>query len=338
MKTFTLLVAASLVLAGCAPASPIPPGPTRVPATATSTAPVPVTPGGTTPAPATATSTASVPVTPGGTTPAPSGSAPIQHVFVILMENRGYDQVLNTVSSPYITSLATSNAFATNYHALTHPSLPNYLQLVGGDNFGITTDCTPSDTCHVNAASLADLLEARGLTWRAYMEAMPTPCDMSGTDKYAPKHNPFLYFDDIRNNSARCAAHEVPYSAFATDLARAATTPNYAFISPDLCNDMHDCRVATGDAWLSNNVQPILQSPACITDNCLVVVTWDEDDSHGDNHVLTIFAGSGARTGGATSAVSYTHYSLLRTIEEIFGLPTLTNNDASATTMTDMLK
>ncbi len=299
MKPFPVLVAAITFLAACAPATSTPLPP------------------------------------PGGTTPAP---ADIQHVFVILMENHAYDEVLNTASSPYITSLATSNAYATNYHTLIHPSLPNYIQLIGGDNFGITTDCTPSDTCHANAANLADLLEAKGLTWRAYMEGMPAPCSLSWTDKYAPKHNPFLYFDDIRNNAARCAAHDVPYSALAADLTQAATTPNYAFISPDLCNDMHDCSIATGDAWLKSNVQPILQSPACTTDKCLVVVTWDEDDLRSDNHVLTIFTGPAAKSGGATSAVSYTHYSLLRTVEEIFGLPTLTNNDASATPMMDMVK
>ena len=315
VKPFPILVAAFLLLSGCAPS------------------PTTATPPGSTPVPATST-----PVKPGATTPAPSGSGGIQHVFVIMMENHAYDQVLNTVSSPYITSLATSSAYATNYHALMHPSLPNYVELTGGDNFGITTDCAPSDTCHANAANLPDRLEAKGLTWRAYMEAMPAPCDSTATVKYAPKHNPFLYFDDIRNDSARCAAHDVPYSALATDLTQAATTPNYAFITPDMCHDMHDCSVATGDAWLKDNVPSILQSRACTTDKCLVVVTWDEDDTHGDNQVLTIFAGSGAKSGGVTSAASYTHYSLLRTIEQIFGLPTLTNNDASASPMMDLLK
>ncbi len=123
----------------------------------------------------------------------------------------------------------------------THPSLPNYLQLYGGSNYNITTDCNPSSSCHVSATNLADNLEAKGLTWKGYMEAMPAPCTLKVSGNYAPKHNPFVYFDDIRNNKARCDSGVVPYTSLATDLASAATTPNYAFISPDLCNDTHDC-------------------------------------------------------------------------------------------------
>jgi acid phosphatase len=259
-------------------------------------------------------------------------------VFVVVMENHGYDQVWNVSSAPYITSLGNQYVRATNYHAQIHPSLPNYLQMVGGDNFGVTTDCNPSKSCHVAGVNLLDNLEAKGLTWKAYMESMPAPCTLTVSDKYAPKHNPFVYFDSVRNNAARCASHDVAYTSLATDLASAASTPNFVFISPDLCNDMHDCSVATGDTWLQNNLPAILNSPACTADKCLLVLTWDEDDNGQGNHVLTIFAGSAAKTGGATSSASYTHYSLLRTVENIFGLPTQTGNDAAASPMTDMLK
>jgi phosphatidylinositol-3-phosphatase len=255
-----------------------------------------------------------------------------------MMENHGYSQVWNTSSTPYITSLGNQYVRATNYHASIHPSLPNYLQLYAGSNYGITTDCSPSDSCHVNAPSLADNLEAKGLSWKAYMEGMPSPCHLSVSDNYAPKHNPFVYFDDIRNNPLRCGLHDVPYTVLPTDLTLAITTPNYVFISPDLCNDMHDCPIATGDAWLKANVPPILNSPACTSDKCLIILTWDEDDHADGNQVLTIFAGSAAKTGGATSDAAYSHYSTLRTIEDIFGLPTQTSNDAQATPMTDMLK
>ena len=101
---------------------------------------------------------------------------------------------------------------------------------------------------------------------------------------------------------------------------------------------MHSCSISTGDNWLKSHVPSILNSPACTVDKCLVVVTWDEDDGHASNHVLTIFAGSGAKTGGASSSTSYNHYSLLRTVENIFGLPTQTSNDAAASPMTDMLR
>ena len=130
----------------------------------------------------------------------------------------------------------------------------------------------------------------------------------------------------------------MPYTALAADLASASTTPNYALIVPNLCNDMHNCSVSTGDNWLKNNLPAILNSPACTSDKCLLILTWDEDDNSQSNLVLTIFAGSGAQTGGVTSSVSYTHFSMLRTIENIFGLPTQTSNDAAASPMTDLLR
>jgi hypothetical protein len=281
-------------------------------------------------------------VTPTGastTTPTTAAtSSSIKHVIVIVMENKSYSQVWNTSASPYITSLGKSYIRATNSYAITHPSLPNYLDLAGGSNFGITTDCSPSSSCHANASSVADRLEAKGLTWKAYMESMPSACYLTTSGSYAPKHNPFVYFDDIRTDSTRCKGHDVPFSSFSTDLASASTTPNFAFISPNLCNDMHDCSVSTGDTWLKNHVPAMLNSPACTEDKCLVVLTWDEDNGSSSNHILTISAGSGAKTGGLSTSVKYTHYSLLRTIEYIFGLPTLTANDAAASPMTDMLR
>jgi hypothetical protein len=270
-------------------------------------------------------------------TPAPiSGS--IQHVFVLWMENKGYSQVWNTSSTPYITSLGNSYIRATAFYAIRHPSLPNYLDFIGGSNYNITTDCNPSSTCHISANNLADTLEARGLTWKAYQESMPSPCYLTGSGNYAPKHNPFVYFDDIRNNSTRCNGKDVNFSVLSTDLAHASTTPNLAFITPNLCNDMHSCSISTGDNWLANHVPAILNSPACTSDKCLLILSWDEDNGNYGNRVLTIFAGSGAKTGGGTSSVHYTHYSALRTVEYIFGLPTLTSNDANASPMTDMLR
>ncbi len=311
MKNIAVLFAAALILASCTGTqggtTTTPPGTTATPPTATQT-PVSV----------------------------PTGS--IQHVFIVMMENHGYSQVWNTSLTPYITSLGNQFARATNYHAMIHPSLPNYLQLVAGDNYTVTTDCNPSDTCHVAANSIADSLEAKGLSWKAYMESMPAPCTMTVSGDYFPKHNPFLYFDNIRNNPVRCVAHDVPYSTLATDLLSPGTTPNFALISPNICNDMHDCSVDTGDTWLKNNIPAILNSSACTTQSCLVVVTWDEDDQAEGNHVLTIFAGPAAQVGGIASSKAYSHYSLLHTVEQIFGLPTLTINDAQAATMGDMLK
>jgi acid phosphatase len=270
-------------------------------------------------------------------TPTPGSAGAIQHVFVVVMENRAYSQVWNTASTPYITQLGNAYALATNYYATSHPSLPNYLDMYAGSHYGITTDCSPSSSCHINAVSLADNLEAKGLTWRGYMESMPSPCYLTTSGNYAPKHNPFVYFDDIRTDTTRCNSHDVPYTYLSSDLASAATTPNYAFITPNLCDDMHDCSVSTGDTWLSKNLPPILNSPACTVEKCLLILTWDEDDNSSANHVLTIFAGSAAKTG-VTSAVHYNHFSLLRTVENIFGLPTQTSNDAAASPMTDLLR
>jgi hypothetical protein len=266
-----------------------------------------------------------------------SAATTIKHVFVIVMENHSYSDVWNRSSTPYITQLGKTYAVATNYHAIGHPSLPNYLEMYGGSKYGITTDCSPSSSCHVNARNLADNLQAKSLKWKGYMESMPSACYLTTSGKYAPKHNPFVYFDDIRTNSTRCKSHVVPFSALANDLGSLSTTPNYAFISPNLCNDMHDCSVGTGDNWLKSHVPPILNSAACKVDKCLVILTWDEDDGSSSNHVLTIFAGSGAKLA-TSSANSYNHYSLLHTVENIFGLPTQTSNDAGASIMSSMLR
>ncbi len=272
--------------------------------------------------------------------PAPANyvSGSIRHVFLIVMENHSYTQVWSTGSTPYITSLGKAYSRATNYDAIMHPSLPNYLNLYAGSNYGITTDCNPSSSCHSTARNLSDNMDAKGLRWKAYMESMPAACYLTTSGNYAPKHNPFVYFDDIRTNSTRCKNHDVPLTALSNDLSSATKTPNFAFISPNLCSDMHSCSVTTGDNWLKSHVPAILKSPACTAQKCLVIITWDEDNGSSGNHVLTIFAGSGAKTGGVTTSKAYNHYSLLCTIEYIFGLPTQTSHDANATPMTGLLR
>jgi hypothetical protein len=254
------------------------------------------------------------------------------------MENRSYSQVWATSSTPYITALGNLYVRATAYHAISHPSLPNYLDMFAGSNYHITTDCSPSVSCYANAWNLADNLDAKGLRWKAYMESMPAPCYINASGNYAPKHDPFVYFVDILTSPTRCGGHVVPFSALSSDLSSASKTPNFAFISPNLCNDMHSCSISTGDNWLKGQIPAILSSPACNSETCLLILTWDEDDGNSSNRVLTIFAGPAAKTGGLTSSVNYTHYSMLRTIESIFGLPTLTSNDTHASPMTDMLR
>jgi len=274
-------------------------------------------------------------------TPTPTPSIPpagsINHVFLIVMENHSYAEVAGL---PYTASLLSSWAHATNYHALTHPSLPNYLDLYTGSNHGITTDCNPSASCHISGISLADELTAAGKTYRGYFEGMPAPCTITDSGTYRAHHNPFIYFDEMwqdRSTGGLCATHVVPLTGnLSADLASASTTPNFAFVKPDNCHDGHDCSLAASDLWLSQMIPSLLASPACTEDTCLVVLTWDEDDGSQGNLVLTVFAGGGAKAA-YTDATTYNHYGLLRTIEDILGVA-YQANDASATPMTNMLR
>ncbi|MEP6664840.1 MAG: alkaline phosphatase family protein [Nocardioidaceae bacterium] len=270
-------------------------------------------------------------------TPSPSPTASVDHVFVVVMENRAESQVWGTSETPYTTAFAQANARAADYYAITHPSLPNYLDLYAGSNYGITTNCNPSTSCHINALNLADNLETAGHSWRGYFESMPAPCYTSDFGDYVAHHNPFIYFDDIRTNTVRCAEHVVDYSVFSVDLATVATTPDFAFIVPNNCNNTHDCPIGIGDTWLSNNLPPILNSPACTIQSCLLILTWDEDNGSEGNHVLTVFGGSAARSGYVSNA-TYDHFDLLRTMEDLLGVPTQTSNDTGATSMSDMLE
>jgi len=274
---------------------------------------------------------------PGTTTSAPATAAStrLQHVVVIMEENKPATRIVGNADAPYFNQLLTRYAHASDYSAITHPSLPNYLALTSGTTGGITSDCNPpGGSCLVTSPNLADSLRAAGLSWRMYAEGMPEPCSTPNTDRYAVKHNPFLYYPSVTGSAASCAHDDVPFTAFAGDLASTSTLPAFSFISPDLCNDMHSCSIAAGDAWLAQVVPQILTSPAFTTQQSLLVVTFDEGDSS-DNVVACVFAGPAARRG-AVSNTPYSHYSLLRTIEDGLGLPPL-GESAAAAPMTDLL-
>jgi hypothetical protein len=251
--------------------------------------------------------------------PAPVAAQSVSpaHITVVVMENHSAGSILGSSDAPYINSLASSFAYLDNYTAVSHPSLPNYLALAGGDTFGITSDCT---RCFVAAPNLADLLAGAGLSGKAYMEDMPQPCFSGSRGAYAQKHNPFAYFDDVRNDPQRCQAI-VPYSQLAADQA-SGQLPAFIWITPNLCHDMHDCSVASGDRWLAQNIPALLGTG-------LVAIVWDEDDGSNGNHVPLILAGSAVKRG-SVSHVPANHYSLLKTIETLWGLPALTANDGSA--------
>src|SRR5439155_27175541 len=137
------------------------------------------------------------------------------HVIVIVMENQEYESIIGSADAPYINGLAQQYGLATNYFAVTHPSLPNYMALTSGDTF-FTTDCVG---CQTTAANLADRIEASGRSWTAYMEDMPAACSATDSGLYAAKHNPFVHYTDIVSNAGRCASHVVPFSNFSSDLA-----------------------------------------------------------------------------------------------------------------------
>ena len=185
----------------------------------------------------------------------------------------------------------------------------------------------------MKAINIVDRLENARRSWKAYMESMPSACFVGDSgDLYQQKHNPFIYYDDIRTNAARCNK-VVPFSELAGDLAQTSTTPNYIWITPNMCNDMHDCSVSKGDSWLNNNLPTIFNSPAWTTENSLLLITWDEGSSDSDQVATLVMAPS--VIPGFMSSVSYDHFSLLRTVEDAWGLPPLTAQDGNAVAMTD---
>lgn len=255
-----------------------------------------------------------------GYTPVPGALPSFSHIFVIVMENAEYDGIIGNRDAPYINSLVGTYGLATQYYAITHPSLPNYLALTGGDTFGVSSDCTD---CFVSAPNLVDALEAGHKTWRAYMESMPSPCFLGDAYPYMQKHDPFIYFNDVRNNPTRCG-NIVPLAGLAGDLS-GGTVPDFVWITPNMCHDMHDCSVATGDTWLSQEVPLILASSAWKQGGALFI-TWDEGASldgccsyASGGRVATLVISSRGKSR-FQSATPHDHYSLLRTIADAWHL------------------
>ncbi|HEV7213646.1 MAG TPA: alkaline phosphatase family protein, partial [Chloroflexota bacterium] len=202
-----------------------------------------------------------------------AGIPAFTHVFLIVLENAGFDQVTQGNAMPYLNQLGKTYSIATHYYAVTHPSLPNYLALLGGSTFGIQSDCT---TCSVSGPNLVDQLEKDNKSWTAYIEGMPAACSpvpLWPIGRYAKKHNPFLYFSDIRDNTQRCR-HIVPFSGFAADLAK-GNVAAFTWITPDLCHDGHDCPLSQSDQWLATTVPMILNTTA-FRQGGVLFITFDE--------------------------------------------------------------
>ena len=251
-----------------------------------------------------------------------------RHVIWVWMENHSYSNIIGSADAPYENALATSCGLATNYHNITHPSLPNYIGATSGlAPIGLAhfaSDCAPSVPC----STVVNSIFGQASTWRAYEESMPTNCDPTDSGLYAVRHNPPPYFSAL----AGCSIFDVPYARLATDLA-ADTLPSFAFVTPNLNDDTHNASVATGDQWLQTNLAPIFGSSSYQNGTSVVFVTWDEgtggtaknctsNTTDVGCHVATIVA-SASTLGGTRISTLFNHYSLLRTTEQLLGVPAL---------------
>lgn len=250
----------------------------------------------------------------------PAGRVPIfRHAYVLVLENKSLHSIIGNSQAPYLNGLAKRYALATNYAALAHPSEPNYLGLFSGSTHGITDD----GSHNVDGPSIATELDAAGRSWRVVEQNVPAGCftgrsasdGEDGPGTYARKHNPAISFTAIQGSPAGCA-NIVDFSRFRAGAA------DYQFIAPNLCNDMHDCSVAHGDAFIRDFLGSLLSGPTWGPDD-VVFVTFDEA-GHGDKqNLVPLIVVSDKVRGGFQSTTPHTHYSLLRTIEESWGLPCL---------------
>lgn len=278
-----------------------------------------------------------------------AGTMPkIQTVFIIVMENHNWSAIKGSSSAPYINNvLLPQAAYCGQYHTPPglHPSEPNYLWLEAGTNFGITDDNDPSVNHQNTTHHLVTLLQKVGISWKAYQEDISgTYVPLTATNKYAPRHNPFVYFDDVTGTNnphwAYGIAHIRPFSELAADLS-ANTVARYNFITPNLCDDMHDsCAplynpVRQGDDWLAAVVPNILNSAAYQSAGALFI-TWDEGANKSDGPIGMIVLSPLARGGGYANNIHYTHSSTLRTFQEIFGVLPLLGDATNATDLSDL--
>jgi phospholipase C len=263
------------------------------------------------------------------------------------MENHNWSSIKGSSSAPYINNtLLPMASHAEQYFnpPAIHPSLPNYLWLEAGTNFGILNDNAPSSNHQSTTQHLATLLQNKAVSWKTYQENITgTSCPLTSSGLYAVKHNPFVYFDDVTNNqsstSGNCINHVRPFTELATDLAH-GTVAQYNFITPNLCNDMHDScspvknTIKQGDNWLAANIPAILNSAAYQAGGAIFIV-WDEAAT-GDGPIGMIVLSPFAKGKGYQNSIHYTHGSTLRTVEEIFGVTPLLGDAANQTDLRDL--
>ncbi len=272
---------------------------------------------------------------PCGVTPAPPQAW--GHVIWIWMENTSYVQIVGTAEAPYINSLIEQCGLATNYHNITHPSLPNYIAATSGLGYAqlvpFGSDCSPSLLCSTTARSIFDQTG-----WKAYQESMPSNCLDHNSGQYVVRHNPPPYYRRL----AGCATYDVPIGRLQADL-QANTLPSFSFVTPNVCHDMHDCSISNGDTWLSQLIPAILESPGYQEGSTAVFLTWDEgagsfpptcagNTTSESCHVVTVVI-SPTTTAGTEAGPLFNHWSLLRTTEEMLGIGEFLGHAAESTSM-----
>jgi phospholipase C len=251
-----------------------------------------------------------------------------KHVIWIVMENHSYSTIIGSSQAPYINSLSKSCGLATNYHNVSHPSLPNYVALTSGLGLSgisqFTSDCDPVSPCVASAPSIFGQTKS----WKSYEESMPSNCFKTSSGEYAVRHNPAAYYTTLSG----CATNDVPYPQLASDLKR-NRLPAFSFITPNLIDDMHDGTIPDGDNWLKANVPKILSSSEYKAGSVVLFITWDEGEGGASNncatntsdvgcHVATLVASPSTKRG-TKSGTLFNHYSLLGSTERLLHLPLL---------------
>ena len=261
-----------------------------------------------------------------------STSIPLpDHVVMVIEENHSYKEIIDSASAPYINSLADgpNAAVFTQSFAVEHPSQPNYLDLFSGSNQGMTSDDVPA-TLPFTTANLGAELIAQGYTFGGYSESMPSVgftgssyTTISGQNQYVRKHNPWVNWQSAASNAVP-ASDNMPLTSFPTDFS---TLPAFSIVVPNEQDDMHDGTISAGDSWLKNNLSSYVEWAQ--THNSMLIVTFDEDDSSETNQIPTLFVGPMVKQGQYDEHI--THYNVLRTLEDMYGLPYAGNNATAAT-------
>ncbi len=259
------------------------------------------------------------------------------HVFVVMMENEDYADIVGNSAAPYLNSLLAKGTNLTNMYATAHPSDENYTAFAAGTT---GTQEGNTTTAELDNQQIGDLVGNAGGTWRSYTESANGPCDRGSQDTYTIDDTPFINFKDVSDNQASCQEHEQPLTQFQLDLDQTSTTPTYSWFEANDCDDMEGCGITAGDTWLSQTLPTIFNSPAWTKQRSLLIITWDEDAADGQTdlqNIPTLVLGSqGTVKQGFSTDQRYTAYSLLRTIEAGLNLPSLTENDLFANPLNDI--